>query len=128
MATGAHHTCAVLTSGSANCWGYSNYGQLGTGDTTNRYSPATVSGLGSGMIVNCSRPRHFKYWDVCLVPLQVTWGWVRACALMNRVRGRARRGREYQVGTLPDFLLAMLHPTQHIRPGSETPNDLARSS
>ena len=50
MATGAHHTCAVLTSGSANCWGYSNYGQLGTGDTTNRYSPASVAGLGSGAV------------------------------------------------------------------------------
>ena len=50
IATGAYHTCAVLTSGVANCWGYNNYGQLGTGDTTNRYSPATVSGLGSGAV------------------------------------------------------------------------------
>ena len=48
IATGAYHTCAVLTGGGVNCWGFNSYGQLGTGDTSNRNSPGIVGGLNSG--------------------------------------------------------------------------------
>lgn len=44
-----YHACAVTTAGAAKCWGYNTYGQLGTGNTGNAYSPATVSGLTSGV-------------------------------------------------------------------------------
>lgn len=37
------HTCGVTTSGAAYCWGYNGYGQLGTGDKTNRVTPAPVA-------------------------------------------------------------------------------------
>ncbi len=40
-------TCALLTSGSAQCWGYNGNGQLGTGDKVNRNTPASVTGLPS---------------------------------------------------------------------------------
>ena len=49
FAAGCYHTCAVLSGGAVNCWGYNGYGQLGQGSTTNRYSPTAVSGLGSGV-------------------------------------------------------------------------------
>ena len=45
----AHRTCAVTTSGSAQCWGVNNYGQLGDGTFTDRHAPAAVSGLSSGV-------------------------------------------------------------------------------
>ena len=36
LATGLYHTCVALGDGTAKCWGYNAYGQLGLGDTTNR--------------------------------------------------------------------------------------------
>lgn len=43
-------TCAVTASGAVKCWGINNYGQVGDGTTTSRYSPTTVSGMSSGML------------------------------------------------------------------------------
>ncbi len=47
VATGDHHTCALLTSGQVECWGLNNRGQLGTGSTAPASSPSPlpVSGL-----------------------------------------------------------------------------------
>ena len=49
---GANHTCAVTTSGAAECWGFLYHGQIGTGagGYYSYYStPAGVSGLSSGV-------------------------------------------------------------------------------
>ncbi len=45
IALGFHHSCAVLRDGTAKCWGWNAYGQLGNGSTTDRYTPVAVSGL-----------------------------------------------------------------------------------
>jgi alpha-tubulin suppressor-like RCC1 family protein len=45
VACGASHTCALMSNGQTQCWGYNAYGQLGDGTTTNRSSPVLVSGF-----------------------------------------------------------------------------------
>jgi alpha-tubulin suppressor-like RCC1 family protein len=42
---GRFHTCAVLTTGHVDCWGYNNYGQVGDNTTTDRLAPVEASGV-----------------------------------------------------------------------------------
>lgn len=43
------HTCAVLSSSAAKCWGSNGSGQVGDNTTTQRETPVAVSVLGSGI-------------------------------------------------------------------------------
>ncbi len=51
ITAGSHHTCALLVAGTARCWGYNAYGQLGDGSTTMRTSPAAVVGVATGTAI-----------------------------------------------------------------------------
>jgi len=51
IAAGGYHTCALLSDGTAKCWGYNGYGQLGDGTTTNRNTPVSVSGLTNAVAI-----------------------------------------------------------------------------
>lgn len=39
------HSCASFSNGTAKCWGYNGYGQIGDGTQISRYSPTTVASL-----------------------------------------------------------------------------------
>ena len=51
IAAGNGYTCALLVTNGTACWGNNGNGQLGTGDETNRFTPAAVAGLKTGAIV-----------------------------------------------------------------------------
>ena len=51
VATGYGHSCAVLVDGTAKCWGYNGFGQLGDGTTTDRATPTVVSGLTTAVAI-----------------------------------------------------------------------------
>ena len=50
IVTEYRHTCALKTDGSAVCWGYNAYGQIGDNTTTQRLVPTQVSGLTAGTV------------------------------------------------------------------------------
>jgi alpha-tubulin suppressor-like RCC1 family protein len=58
VTAGGIHTCAVMNSGGAKCWGWNQHGQVGDGATTNRLSPVDVTGLSSGVAALTAGSRH----------------------------------------------------------------------
>jgi alpha-tubulin suppressor-like RCC1 family protein len=49
ISAGLSHSCTILETGGAKCWGANGSGQLGDGTTTNRTMPVDVIGLSSGV-------------------------------------------------------------------------------
>jgi len=56
IAAGASHTCALLSDGTAWCWGLNETGQLGDGTLAQRTTPTPVSGL-TGAVTIEAGPR-----------------------------------------------------------------------
>ena len=48
LSAGGMHTCVILDNGSVSCWGRGSNGQLGNGETSNKYTPTLTSSLGIG--------------------------------------------------------------------------------
>jgi len=58
ITTAYSHTCAVISGGAANCWGYNEAGDLGTGITGFSAVPVQVSGLTSGVMAIAAGGDH----------------------------------------------------------------------
>jgi alpha-tubulin suppressor-like RCC1 family protein len=58
IVAGGYHTCGLAAGGSATCWGYNAYGQLGDGTITDRHAPTGVSGLASGVTAITGNSYH----------------------------------------------------------------------
>jgi len=67
IAASLYHTCAVVSNGTAACWGYGHYGALGTGNNTDSDTPVAVTG---GALANKTIT-------------QIDTGWFRTCALIS---------------------------------------------
>jgi len=65
IATGYRHTCAALSDGSAWCWGYNHYGQLGDGNTSRRYTPTQVVGSGGSGYLSSVLDISGGYYHTC---------------------------------------------------------------
>ena len=50
LAAGRDHTCAILTDGSARCWGDNARGQLGDDSRVDRNTPVAVEGLSDALV------------------------------------------------------------------------------
>jgi len=50
ISAGGDHTCAVVTDGTARCWGLNGSGRLGDGSTTSRSNPVSVSAAGGALL------------------------------------------------------------------------------
>lgn len=69
ITAGAHHTCAVLSTGTAKCWGYNSfYGQLGDGTNVDSNVPVDVIGVSTAT--------------------QITGGGLHTCAVLLAGSGR----------------------------------------
>ena len=58
ITTGRNHTCALLGTGAAICWGSNLNSQFGDGTTTNRLTPTAVTGLDSDVTAITGGTRH----------------------------------------------------------------------
>jgi alpha-tubulin suppressor-like RCC1 family protein len=50
ISAGDHHTCAVLNTGAARCWGYGGHGELGDGLASGSGVPVTPVGLTANVV------------------------------------------------------------------------------
>jgi LPXTG-motif cell wall-anchored protein len=64
VTAGYHHTCALLVSGTVQCWGGNASGQLGDGTTNDSNTPVSVQGLTSAVEA-------------------LTGGWRNSCVLLS---------------------------------------------
>jgi len=52
IAAGFDHSCVLLATGTAKCWGDNFYGQLGNGTTTDSHLPVAVTGLTGALAIS----------------------------------------------------------------------------
>lgn len=58
VVAGGRHSCALLSSGAAMCWGDNDAGQLGDGTGKSRRNPVQVLGLSTGVVMLAAGSAH----------------------------------------------------------------------
>lgn len=58
VAAGDRFSCALTAGGAVSCWGHNEFGQLGDGTWTNRFTPVAVVGLDRGVATIAARGEH----------------------------------------------------------------------
>ncbi|MGE5223091.1 MAG: RCC1 repeat-containing protein [Omnitrophica WOR_2 bacterium] len=82
VTAGGFHTCAILKTGGARCWGYNLHGELGDNSNNQRTTPVNVSGLGDGAIALAA-----GYYHTCALMSSGAvecWGYNRKGQLGNK--------------------------------------------
>jgi alpha-tubulin suppressor-like RCC1 family protein len=51
ITAGSDHSCALISDGTVDCWGWNNHGQLGDGTTTDSPTPQAVSGIANAIAI-----------------------------------------------------------------------------
>lgn len=73
ITAGEGHTCVLLSTGTAKCWGWNIYGQVGDSTTNDRFTPVDVVGLNSSVATITTLADH-----TCALTLggdAKCWGW-----------------------------------------------------
>ena len=80
ISAGVSHTCALLTAGTVECWGWNGEGELGTDRTTNSSTPTPVQVKGFGGVGALSNVTQISVggFHTCALLTDGTvecWGW-----------------------------------------------------
>ena len=68
------HRCALRNDGTVWCWGYNGFGQLGTGDTTDRSAPTQVAGITTATDITTGGGRRASMYAVLADDTVRSWG------------------------------------------------------
>ncbi len=72
---GEYSSCALISGGTVECWGYNGYGQLGNGTTTDSSIPVTVYSSGTTPLANVTQVSAGGYFACALISDGTVWCW-----------------------------------------------------
>ncbi|HEX3827013.1 MAG TPA: hypothetical protein VHV82_07060 [Sporichthyaceae bacterium] len=75
ITAGFHHTCALLATGTVDCWGDNHEGELGDGTARRSYVPVAVAGPGRTGRLSGVRSLAAGGFHTCAVTDTGTWCW-----------------------------------------------------
>jgi alpha-tubulin suppressor-like RCC1 family protein len=70
-----HFSCALVSGGKVECWGYNEYGQLGNGTTTDSSIPVTVYSSGTTPLANVTHVSAGGSFACALISDGTVWCW-----------------------------------------------------